>query len=574
MSNFADIKVYPVTSADVKKIPKRTRQIGIIAIAMACILSIANHSEGMHLSAFFIEGFCLINIVSLFLNYKGLNKYPQGVIAISTCAVLILSSMATGLRAGGYLYFFPLLVALTSIVDHEKSYKSLRIYYLISIASFFCCLIFANYEAGWEDLRPDQYNHLFYSNCSFSLILTLGFCYLNIVFEQRYATALTNQKNKAEEAMHSRTRFLSNMGHELRTPLNGIIGTVDLLTKQPVLPEQQEYLNVLKYCSDHMFQQINDFLDFSKIEAGKLELYPVRFNLKTLLLNSTLPFHNRFEEKGLHLNVEIEEVDFFVKADDIRLIQILNNLLSNSLKYTEEGHVLFSAKGSKRNNRSVQVDFEVSDSGIGIDPEDQKRIFEGYSQILSNSTRKYGGTGLGLSITRKFINMMGAELHLESEKGKGSRFSFAITFDLDQEKEVTVNPKETTSTDLEGIKILVAEDNKINMMIARKLLEGWNANLALCNNGLEALSTLEKDSDFQLILLDLEMPEMDGYAAIKVIREKYPQIPVIAFTASLVDNQMYEALLDAGFSDCVLKPFQPLNLLSKIRQHTVEKAEG
>ncbi|HET9279668.1 MAG TPA: ATP-binding protein, partial [Flavitalea sp.] len=394
------------------------------------------------------------------------------------------------------------------------------------------------------------------------------FAYLGIYFERKYAAVLLDQKNRTEEAMKARSQFLSQMGHELRTPLNGIIGASNLLTKNNTLPEQSEYLNILKYCSNHMLELINNILDYNKIEAGKLDIHLTEVNLKQLVQNSVLPFSNRFDEKKLGLKVQIDpDLDVNVMIDDIRLIQILNNLISNALKFTEKGYVNLKVFRKSKDNQMIDVSFSVEDTGIGIEKSDFPKIFESFGQVYTSTTRQYEGTGLGLSISQRLLNLMGSNLELESEPGKGSTFSFSVRLKQTTTNNTTNSAAKMQNTDLSGMRILIAEDNVINMLMAKKIMADWNVNLTTAENGLKALQSLETDANYNIILLDLEMPEMDGYTAVREINKLYPGIPVLAFTAALIDQDMYSDLKDTGFVDAVLKPCQPMELLSKIRQY-------
>jgi CheY-like chemotaxis protein len=375
------------------------------------------------------------------------------------------------------------------------------------------------------------------------------------------------QIKKTEEAMEARSRFLSNMGHELRTPLNGIIGATNLLRKGNSFPEQKEYLSILKYCSDHMLGLVNDILDFNKIEAGQLDLHPSPINLQHLLQQSALPFQNRFVEKQLELKVIIDTgLNQTVLADDLRLVQVINNLLSNALKFTEKGFVKLQADVVNKRDDILTVKFAVEDTGIGIKLKDQQKIFGSFWQVVNETTRKYGGTGLGLTICDKLLQLMNSSMKVDSTEGIGSTFHFTINFRIvarEDDKAVVKNV-----SDLRGMRILLAEDNPINMIIARKMLEDWNADVTTAEDGEEALKLLEIDSNYDLILLDLEMPRIDGYSAVKEIKRLYPHLPVLAFTAALMDNEMLLKLLNIGFLDCVLKPFQPIDFLGKIRKYT------
>ncbi len=331
--------------------------------------------------------------------------------------------------------------------------------------------------------------------------------------------------------------------------------------------KQEEYIQILQYCSDHMLQQVNDILDFNKIEAGKLELHPVKVNLSHLLLKTIKPFIALSIEKDVEIKVEVApEIDVLVLADDLRLVQVFNNLFTNALKFTKSGFVILKAACKNINERGITVTFSVEDTGMGIDAADQDRIFESFWQVYDENTKELTGTGLGLSICVRLLKLMGSTLTLESEKGKGSKFIFDIEFNYAGKQPHNPTAEINGEGNLAGVNILLVEDNKINMMITKKILTGSEAIVTSAYDGKEALDTLAADAAFQLILLDLEMPVMNGYTAIYEIKKLYPHIPVVALTASLVDQQMLDDLLASGFNDCMLKPFQPHELIAAVQK--------
>ncbi|WP_198170120.1 ATP-binding response regulator [Mucilaginibacter arboris] len=408
---------------------------------------------------------------------------------------------------------------------------------------------------------------IYLCNALTSIIMTASFAGAFIFSQKLNFEELIEEKNNT---ISSRTRFLSTMGHELRTPLNGVLGAVNLLKEEKYLADDNEYFRILKYCSGHMLNLVNDILDFNKIEAGKLEIHPIELNLKQLITDSTLPFYNSFEEKNLQLMVDIApELDAFVLGDDIRIIQILNNLLSNALKFTAKGYVKLSLLCMQKSNNKLRTKFIVEDTGLGIDKEDQSKIFESFWQVYDSSTRKYNGTGLGLSICLRLLELMNSSLKLKSEKGKGSIFSFEIEFELLTKQTSSLTGIKQGPEDLEGLRILVAEDNKINMMIAKKILTGYKASITCVFDGQEALDALELDANYSLILMDLEMPVMNGFTAITHVKTLYPTIPVLAFTASLIDQEMLADLLTSGFTDFIPKPFEPHQMFNLIKKYAV-----
>jgi signal transduction histidine kinase/ActR/RegA family two-component response regulator len=487
-----------------------------------------------------------------------------------TCALLICLVLLEGLQSDQYLYFFPVLIAVPLVVDlKQKQAKKPAIFVAIIILSFVICIIIGNYIKPMADFTTQQAAKLVLVNRFTALGSTMVAAALYTFFEKKYIEELLTQ---SDTIINTKTQFLATMGHELRTPLNGIIGIVNLLKNENSVFRQEEYIKILQSSADHMLQQVNDILDFNKIEAGKLELHPVKINLTNFLLSTSLPFKVLSENRNVEVRTEIDnQLNAVVLADDMRLTQVLNNLFANALKFTTQGHVILKATCNKKDEKSVTVGFSVEDTGIGIDKADQEKIFEGFWQVYHEDTRELTGTGLGLTICNRILQLMGSKLSLQSEKGNGSKFTFTLTFALATIAPVYRSIKAIDNSDLKALKILLVEDNKINMMVAKKALTGFQATVNSAYDGAEALACLKQYPDYDIVLMDLEMPVMNGYQAIFEIKKNYPLIPVIAFTASLVDQQMLADLLASGFNDCILKPFNPQNLLTVIKNNTGTK---
>lgn len=553
---------------DIKDVSKRTYQLGLAAIFTGVGLSIYDSVIGLYASSFLVACFCFSILMFILLKYNEAIENLTIFIISMICGLLIASSFIEGLQSEEYLYFFPILVSVPILVNLKQSqYKESVTYISIIILSFLASIIIGRHVTPIEEYTVIQINKLSFVNRIVAISSTIIFAVAYIFFEQKYINELREQSTKIIEA---RTQFLATMGHELRTPLNGIIGVVNLLRKGPTLEEQEEYFQILKYCSDHMLQQVNNILDFNKIEADKLEIHPVEVNLGQLLRNMGMPFTTIFQEKGLELKIDIDpRLDTAVMADDIRLIQVFNNLFSNALKFTEHGYVKLKAICKSSTKQAMEVSFSVEDTGIGVDEDDQKKIFESFWQVYDESTKKLTGTGLGLTICIRLLKLMNSNLNLVSKKGQGSKFSFDLTLDYADNQQI-VKSINQADEDLSGIRILIAEDNQVNMLVAKKILTGFKATVTPAYDGKQALDELEKNRDYDLILMDLEMPVMNGYTAIFEVKKLYPHIPVIAFTASLVDQKMLADLIASGFVDCILKPFQPLQLLANIKKHLVK----
>ncbi len=387
-------------------------------------------------------------------------------------------------------------------------------------------------------------------------------------------TDLNYYKDKLDKSVQVKTRFLSNMSHELRTPLNGIIGSANLILAEQNLPDKiKTQTNLQLYSSEHMLSIINDILDFTKIESGKMELKMLPFNLLEALNFLMKSIEGQFTRSEVKLIADFDAAlaDVEIVSDVVKLRQILFNLISNALKFTFDGHVAITATIKNSDAGNVTVLFCVQDTGIGIKKEKQADIFNDFVQVHDeNANRKFGGTGLGLTISEKLVNLFGGKIELESEIGKGTCFSFTLNFAKVIKQTATVvqaieSDKYEAPVDIRGIRVLVVEDNEINAAILIKFLSKWDIRIKEAGNGVQALE-LMKYHTFDLVLMDLEMPELNGYETIKIIRETDKNLHVIAFTATLLEN-MDTLIVDYGFDDFILKPFRPSDLKKKIEKY-------
>lgn len=374
-------------------------------------------------------------------------------------------------------------------------------------------------------------------------------------------------KERAEKATRVKSRFLSMISHELRTPLNGIVGTTELLLQDRYLESQRPYMDVLRHSSEHMLRLINDILDFSKLEAGKMELEKAPFNLHTFISKAAAPF---MQDQGARVPLRLEidpQLDLEVCSDELRLNQVLNNLLSNARKFTPEGQITLIARSESRTESQIRVRFAVKDTGIGIPPGKINSIFERFTQADAETTRRFGGTGLGLAISKHLVERMGGSLNVYSQPAAGSEFYFSLGLEINiKSRGNEGSAPATPMASLQGLRVIVAEDNPVNMIVARRFLQKWNVETIEARNGRE-LVEMYGHSPVDLLLVDLDMPEVDGVQAVAEIRRKDTIIPVIAFTAAIYEN-IDADLRMKGFDDFVPKPFKPEVLYSKIRELT------
>ncbi|WP_104735610.1 ATP-binding response regulator [Hanstruepera ponticola] len=398
---------------------------------------------------------------------------------------------------------------------------------------------------------------------SIVLVISLIMIYRNYRSKRKLSQILEAQnkqleiaKDQAEKSSQLKTKFISNVTHELRTPLYGVVGLTSLLLKRNDLSERDgKFLKSLKYSGDYLLNLINDILQIGKIESQKMELKPTSVNIRELVDNIIDSFEYKLQETNNKIKVEIDgKVPTFLKCDGVRLSQVLINLVGNSVKFTENDITFVEIKVLNIKPENVCLHFSVKDNGPGIPKEKQDSIFENFLQLDENNNINYKGTGLGLSITKNLVELFGSTIKLESEVGQGSTFSFDVTFEIDNEAMLKANSnKPKTLTLNNNYKILVAEDNKINQIVTKNILEKGNFHCDIAKNGLEAVKAMEIGS-YDLILMDINMPLMDGNEATKAIRQTNNQIPIIALTAADIEEvkKDYKAI---GYNDIITKPF-------------------
>ncbi|WP_291724262.1 response regulator [Bernardetia sp.] len=383
---------------------------------------------------------------------------------------------------------------------------------------------------------------------------------------------LKKAKEQAEAATKMKEQFLSTMSHEIRTPLNAIIGMTHLLKSDKLEGEMAENIEILEFSAQNLLSLINSVLDISKMEAGKMAFEQTQFDLPALIQNTVEIFKARADEKNVLLRTNIDKnIPNALIGDSTRLSQILNNLIGNAIKFTEEGTVTITTRLLHHKTEKVELLFAVSDTGIGISPEKINAIFEDFSQAEEDTSRKYGGTGLGLAITKQLVELQGGTINVMSTLMVGSTFSFQLGFKIGKSKPIATHLPDTVNIkNLRGVNILIVEDNKVNQILVKKFLNTWGAKFYVAENGQVALDLFKKH-DFDVVLMDLQMPVMDGYEAARQIRlleantDKFT--PIIALTASTLLNER-ERIVQVGMNDFLSKPFNPNELYQKIAQHS------
>jgi len=380
-------------------------------------------------------------------------------------------------------------------------------------------------------------------------------------------------KNRAEAALLAKSQFLSVMSHEIRTPMNAVIGLSHLLLEDNPREDQLENLRTLQFSAENLLGLINDILDFNKIDSGKIELEAVVFEPVHLLNRIVHSYAYQIREKSLEMVLEVSpNLPQYIVGDPVRIAQILNNLISNAVKFTKDGIVKISIKPVKSTDTIVSIHFEVEDTGIGIPEDKLNSIFEAFTQASSDTTRIYGGTGLGLAIVKKLVQLLGSDIYVRSEPDRGTVFWFELNFEIAKQTKSKDQLTLAPIMDLKEISLLVAEDNIVNQVLLRKYLAKWGVgNIQFANDGEKAVEMYVK-RDFDILLLDLQMPVMDGFEVSRKIRQMEEEnatknkIPIIALTASSY-SEVKDEIHQAGMNDYVSKPFVPANLYAKITKY-------
>lgn len=487
-----------------------------------------------------------------------------------------------------------MIILVIMSVTYFLGYKSMAIYSALIISPALASIVFNNsLDLNIGDIYQGQIS-LVTNVCAYFFLIVYIHLYFYKAFQINFSE-LTEAENdqkklneelkihvkKAEKSAKAKSDFLSTMSHELRTPLNSVIGMSNLLISESPRPDQQENLEILKFSAENLLFIINDILDFNKLESGKVEFERIGFNLAELVQHCCGGLRSKAEEKNLILSVHVDDIlaDEKVIGDPARLTQIILNLVNNAIKFTNRGRVDVNITCTGQTAGKLYVKFEVIDEGIGISTEKQQAIFEPFSQASVATTRKYGGTGLGLSIVKRLLELQGSQIQIKSETGQGSTFYFNLVFLIESRhlipgiaQEHRIKEIRTGSNDsVANLRILIAEDNPMNILLMKKIFSRWNITPVFAENGEQALNLVQY-MKFDLVLMDVHMPIMDGYEATKAIRKladaEQAATPIIALTAS---NDVQEKVTAAGMDDYITKPFDPGQLLDKLKSISEEK---
>ncbi|GBF50340.1 aerobic respiration control sensor protein ArcB [Leptospira ryugenii] len=522
-----------------------------------------------------------IFILCYVINQRGYHLLAKSIVLLIFNFAVINISSTQGEGSGSVLLYFPLM-SLYFLLLEWKELRWIFFWCLVSVIGFLL-LELSDYQIlKFGDFEKPEPKLVFLFNLCLTLLgqFIVMFVFIKVTGElesnmqtktdelRRTLHHLVDEKEKAEKAAQSRSLFLSSMSHEMRTPLHSILGYTNLILEEDVSPEQREILSLIEFSSRNLLVLINDILEFNKLEAGKISIDHLPFDFPLLLQKIHSSLKLQADEKNLEFHLELSEaIPRQLKGDPSKLTQILFNLLSNAIKFTEKGVISFKIEVKKRWESFICLEFSIADTGIGIPKEQHDLIFEQFTQADASISRKFGGTGLGLSITKKILDLFQSQIHLESEPGKGSKFTFQLNFPVVDTETNLWEEVETKEVILPNIQkpILVVDDNEMNLRLVSQFFKKWKFPFLVAKSG-ESAYEIAKAEDLSLILMDLQMPGWDGFYTTQKIKETKPEVPVLALTAD-VNEDALQKVKDSGFLDIIYKPFQPKEFQNILLQY-------
>lgn len=513
-------------------------------------------------------GFYFLITTSFFYTISYLSKYGYPRLARILFVLLFNCSIAF---ASSYLgketsveFFLIFAIGLPFVFFSFRRERKM-LYLFCSVPFIFWLLLyFSNFKLFIDtevNISENSKNVMYH----ISITITLLFVVFQLIYFS-YINARVNstahyKKQKAIDASDAKSHFLSTMSHEIRTPLNAVIGLSYILGDNNPRKDQVQNIEALNYSGKILLNLLNNVLDFSKMQSTDITLDHIPVDLLSAIKQIKKVHEASCLQKGIIMNLDIDDDIPFVWLDIVRFNQVINNLVTNAIKFTEEGSVTLRIKKINQNDENIELLTEIIDTGIGIPEDKQETIWEVFTQASSTTNRLYGGTGLGLPIVKSIVKAMGAEVKIDSKTDKGSRFYFQLKLKMASEKELQKKTHKTEH-DFKGKKVLLVEDNDINVLVGKQILEKANLQVEVADDGISAVHMV-KHQQFDVILMDIQMPKMDGYKASKEIRKFNKYIPIFALSAS-VFMQKKNKMIESEMNGFIFKPFDPQDLLNQI----------
>ncbi len=568
LQSIFNIGIPPSMQPDEAKYIRMVNVVVFYFISVMPIFILVAVISKVYLILFHMIVICLTVLPAFIFNYLRLYNLARIYFFLVMGAQLSVGSLIIGkdFLLQYYFFVFIFLVVMTSPKDAKKSMVVLIAYNLLCYQAV---MFFSNYISPLYELNNELYQLLWKGGLEYSSFI--GVILFSILLRStiiRTDDQLKEAQEKAETANRLKSEFIANISHEMRTPMNAIIGFTELASRSKYKEKQLDYLRKIKSSSHALLGVINDVLDFSKIEAKKLAINRAPFNLNSVLDSVIDMFSEVTEKKGLEFMADIDDIDSTIAGDALRLRQVLINLMSNAVKFTEKGEILLKVSLMGRQGDQVLLRFSVQDTGIGIAKEYMPLLFETFTQADGSATRRFEGTGLGLSICKQLVNMMGGTIEVESVPAKGSTFSFSLDFTVTTSGEET---RLSPPANLEGMKVLVVDDNKTSRRILEKIVRSLTFDAATVSSGEEAIQKLARisgESPYRLLLIDFKMPAMDGITAAEKIR-KYPAystVPILLMTSLREEEKLFARLEAVKIDDCIVKPIKRSELFDAIMQ--------
>lgn len=547
--------------------PRRVKLVFILSLltsVLSLIWCFLADSIDMPQLRNYIGGAAILFVISAIISKKGSLTLARIIYMITINLSVTLTASFIG-KAGSveFVLLFPLALPFLMFSFRREKYF-IALFSGLSIV-FWVLLYITGFNLFSDThMDADLAGNIVYPISILSTIFLVTyqliyFSFLNI----GYYYKIYNKREEAIETSNAKSLFLSTMSHEIRTPLNAVIGLSHILGDTNPREDQKQNIEALNYSGKILLNLLNNVLDFSKMESTTIELDPIPTDISAAVKQIKKIHEASCLRKGISMDLEIDAKLPVVSLDIIRFSQVLNNLVSNAIKFTDEGGVILKIKKQLETENSIQLLTEIKDTGIGLTEDQQEKIWEPFTQAATNTERLYGGTGLGLPIVKSIVEAMGSEVKIESEIDEGSRFYFELDLQLASKEELkkTIQKKERH---FKGKRVLLVEDNQINVMVGKQILELAEFNVEVAYNGEEAVNMV-KSNTYDVVLMDIQMPVMDGYISATEIRKFNTTLPILALSAS-VFMEVKNRILESGMNGFIFKPFEPEDLLNQIEK--------